>query len=179
MSACANWSGNLAGTEEKTGLLKRSSYVDVLLSEAGRALQQGSALSVALLKFTVPPQKDRSANEAVLDNVLQQVGRLVTARIRQSAVAVRYARNTLALILADTKEKEARHTLDRLRLEMANPLPVFTAGIAEAVLQQGYEPADVITELINRTEDALQTALRQGGYSIHVQAPWNETETAS
>ena len=113
---------------------------------------------MALLKFTVPPQKDRSANEAVLDNVLQQVGRLFTARIRQSAVAVRYARNTLALILADTKEKEARHTLDRLRLEMANPLPVFTAGIAEAVLQQGYEPADVITELINRTEDALQTA---------------------
>lgn len=172
---------NLAGTEEKSGLLKRSSYLDVLLSETARALQQGSSLTVVLLNFGAPSELMRHVGEPALDHMLQQIGQVVSARIRQNSLAVRYDPATVALILSDTNEREAWHTTDRLRTEVASlrfpahtRVPIITAGIAEAVLQPGLEPADVVTELINRVEAALQLALGQGGNCIHAQAPWND-----
>jgi transcriptional regulator with GAF, ATPase, and Fis domain len=42
---------NLSVTDEKSGLLKRASYIDLLLAESKRAIQNASALSVLLLKF--------------------------------------------------------------------------------------------------------------------------------
>jgi len=42
---------NLSVTEEKSGLLKRGSYLDLLLAESKRAVQNASALCVLLLQF--------------------------------------------------------------------------------------------------------------------------------
>ena len=42
---------NLSVTDEKSGLLKRASYIDLLLAESKRAIQNASALSVLLLQF--------------------------------------------------------------------------------------------------------------------------------
>ena len=38
----------------------------------------------------------------------------------------------------------------------------FSAGIAEAVVRQQFDSADVVTEVINRAELALDMALAQG-----------------
>jgi hypothetical protein len=38
----------------------------------------------------------------------------------------------------------------------------FSAGLAQAVIQQDYDPIDIVTEVINRTEHALATSLGQG-----------------
>ena len=38
----------------------------------------------------------------------------------------------------------------------------FSAGLAQAVIQQDYDPIDIVTEVINRAEHALATALAQG-----------------
>src|SRR6202162_474049 len=42
---------NLSVTDEKSGLLKRASYIDLLLAESKRAIQNASALSVLLMQF--------------------------------------------------------------------------------------------------------------------------------
>jgi len=42
---------NLSVTDEKSGLLKRASYIDLLMAESKRAVQNSSALSVLLLQF--------------------------------------------------------------------------------------------------------------------------------
>jgi hypothetical protein len=42
----------------------------------------------------------------------------------------------------------------------------FCGGIAEAVVHPGYDPADIVTELINRAEAALQAALQHGGNKV-------------
>ena len=41
------------------------------------------------------------------------------------------------------------------------PLP-FNAGLAEAVMRTAYDPVDIVTEVINRAEQALHDALAQG-----------------
>jgi hypothetical protein len=38
----------------------------------------------------------------------------------------------------------------------------FSAGLAQAVIQQDYDPIDIVTEVINRAEHALATSLGQG-----------------
>jgi len=38
----------------------------------------------------------------------------------------------------------------------------FSAGLAEAVVQETYDPEDIVTEVINRAEFALATSLAQG-----------------
>ena len=38
----------------------------------------------------------------------------------------------------------------------------FSAGLAEAVVRENYDPVDIVTEVINRAEHALETALGQG-----------------
>src|SRR5207342_3806530 len=42
---------NLSVTDEKSGLLKRASYLDLLMAESKRAVQNASSLSVMLLQF--------------------------------------------------------------------------------------------------------------------------------
>ena len=38
----------------------------------------------------------------------------------------------------------------------------FSAGVAEAVIRAEYDPLDVVTEIINRAEQALAQAMAQG-----------------
>jgi hypothetical protein len=42
----------------------------------------------------------------------------------------------------------------------------FSAGLAEAVVRGEYDPVDIVTEVINRAEQALQTAIGQGAGKI-------------
>jgi hypothetical protein len=42
----------------------------------------------------------------------------------------------------------------------------FSAGIAEAVVRGEFDPVDIVTEVINRAEQSLQTAIGQGGGKI-------------
>ncbi len=38
----------------------------------------------------------------------------------------------------------------------------FSAGLAEAVVRESYDPVDIVTEVINRAEFALATSVVQG-----------------
>jgi hypothetical protein len=38
----------------------------------------------------------------------------------------------------------------------------FSAGLAEAVVRESYDPVDIVTEVINRAEHALAASLVQG-----------------
>ena len=51
-----------------------------------------------------------------------------------------------------------------IRIGKRPGLPV-TAGVAEAVLGGEIEPADIVTELINRVEAALEAAYADGASS--------------
>ncbi len=159
----------LAVTDEKSGLLKRTSYVDVLLSEIRRSMQQKSTTALVLLHFGKASVLVRENGEAAVDSMMQDLGQLVSSHIRQNDVAVRYDMSTIAIILADTNDKNSFFVIDKLRklLETVTlpgkktPVTV-TAGIAEAVMNSDYDPVDIVTEVINRAESALDAAKAEG-----------------
>jgi diguanylate cyclase (GGDEF)-like protein len=169
---------NLSVTDEKSGLLKRASYLDLALAEAQRAAQQATPLSILLMHFGRGAAMIKEFGEPALEAVMDQVGQLFTANIRSNDLAFRYDTTTVAIILGDTAEKEALLAVEKLRKLVADvrmpgkdqPLP-FSAGLAEAVMRSAYDPVDIVTEVVNRAEQALHDALTQGAGTVLSLAP--------
>jgi diguanylate cyclase (GGDEF)-like protein len=169
---------NLAVTDEKSGLLKRSSYFDVLLSEAKRATAQNATASVLLFSFGRASALVKEIGEPAVEAMMQQVGQTICAQVRQNDIAVRYDLASIALILPDTNDKNAFFVVDKMRKVLAGqkmtgtdkPLTI-AVGIAEAVMQQQYEAIDIVTEVINRAEAALDAARAEGPNSAKALAP--------
>ncbi len=165
---------NLSVTDEKSGLLKRASYLDLLLAESKRAIQNASALSVLLLQFGRSAAMLKEYGESEVQAVMERAGQLIAANIRSNDLAFRYDTMTIAILLGETAEKEAMLAVEKLRKIISEVrLPAkddgsqghtaqFSAGLAEAVIRTEYDPVDVVTEVINRAEHALQQAMAQG-----------------
>jgi diguanylate cyclase (GGDEF)-like protein len=164
---------NLSVTEEKSGLLKRSSYLDLLLAESKRAVQNGAALSVLLMQFGRSAALIKEYGESGVESMMEKIGQQIAANIRTNDLAFRYDTTTLAIILGETAEKEAMMAIEKLRKIIGGVrLPAkdgaekghaldFSAGLAEAVVKESYDPLDIVTEVINRAEHALATSLAQ------------------
>ncbi len=165
---------NLSVTEEKSGLLKRGSYLDLLLAESKRAVQNAAPLSVLLLQFGRSAALIKEYGEAAVEGAMEKIGQQFAANIRTNDLAFRYDTTTIAIILGETAEKEAMMAIEKLRKIIAGVrLPAkegsekghameFSAGLAEAVVKENYDPVDIVTEVINRAEHALSTSLAQG-----------------
>jgi len=168
----------LAVTDEKSGLLKRASYIDVMTAEVKRSMQQNTPMTLMLLNFGKASALTREGGEAALEAVMQNVGQSLSANIRQTDTALRYDRTTIALVLGDTKDANGSFVVDKLRKAVASvkapgtgkPISM-TVGIAGAVTHKDYDPADIVTEVINRAEQALDMALSHGPNSAHSLAP--------
>jgi diguanylate cyclase (GGDEF)-like protein len=175
----------LAVTDEKSGLLKRPSYLDVLLSEVRRSLQQKTPLTLMLLHFGKASAMVKEIGEAPVESMMQQIGQTLASHIRQNDVAIRYDLTTIALVLSDTTEKNAFLVVDKMRKVLAptkvpgtERTPPISAGIAEAVLQERFDAVDMVTEVINRVESALEMARAEGGNKAHSLAPVVQSNAA-
>ncbi len=164
----------LAVTDERSGLLKRSSYLDVVLSEVQASVQQQSPLSVALMSFGRPSALVKEFGEAAVEQMMQQIGQAVSSHIRQNDVAVRYDFTEIALLLSDTGEKNAVLAIEKLRRAISTvhlpgkeQSPVVHVGLAEAIRRKEYDAVDIVTEVINRVEAALTLSKAQQQSSVH------------
>jgi len=165
---------NLSVTDEKSGLLKRASYIDLLLAESKRAIQNASSLSVMLLQFGKSAPLIKEYGEAEVQRVMEKAGQLIAANIRSNDLAFRYETTTIAILLGETAEKEAMLAVEKLRKIVSEvrfpakeegakgPTAQFSTGLAEAVIRTEFDPVDVVTEVINRVEHALGQAMVQG-----------------
>ena len=173
---------NLSVTDEKSGLLKRASYLDLLMAESKRAIQNASQLSVLLMQFGKSSQMIKEYGEAEVQSVMEKVGQLFGANIRSNDLAFRYDTTTIAILLGETAEKDAMLAIEKLRKIIADvrfpakegnegQRALFSAGLAEAVIRTEYDPLDVVTEVINRAERALSQAMSQGPGKIVALAP--------
>ncbi len=160
---------SLAVTDERTGMLHRSSYLDCLLTEAARAQKQNGRWSLLLMQLGRANQLVREHGEEAVRHFMDDVGQAVVAHLRPSDVAIRYDHTTLALVLPDTKGQDVFLVVEKMRkisggLRVSDkPAPPLTCGIAEALLDGDTDAVDTVTELINRAEEALDTAHKEGG----------------
>jgi len=169
---------NLAVADEKTGLLRRSSYQDCLLREIQRARTQGTPLAIALVQLDRGQELLQQHGEVQLERHLEQVARAFQPEVRQNDLAVKYAAWALAFILPETPVAGAQALAEKLR-KMASALrPPWdgaalsvSAAVAEAAIKPEYDGEDIVTELINRAEIGLERTCSQGGDTIVALAP--------
>src|SRR5207253_3813476 len=140
---------SLSVTDEQSGLLKRASYLDLLMAETRRAVQQSTPVTVALMQFGKGSAMVKEHGEKAVEAVMQKIGQLFAANIRQNDLAFRYEMTTIALVLGETVEKEALMAVEKLRkllaeVKLSDEILPFSAGLAEAVVRQQFDPADIV-----------------------------------
>jgi diguanylate cyclase (GGDEF)-like protein len=158
---------SLSVTDEQSGLLKRASYLDLLMAETRRAVQQSTPVTVTLMQFGKSSVMLKEHGEKAVEAAMQKIGQLFAANIRQNDLAFRYEKTTIALVLGETGEKEALMAIEKLRkllaeVKLSDEIVPFSAGLAEAVVRQQFDPVDIVTEVINRADKALDAAVAQG-----------------
>jgi diguanylate cyclase (GGDEF)-like protein len=168
---------SLAVTEEQSGLIKRSSYLDVLQSEVRRAMTQNSTSTIMLVSLDAS-LRIKELGEAGVDAAMDKVAKSILPLLRQNDIAVRYNLSTIALLLPDTNGKNAFFVHEKVRKAVGDlripgcPADLqMNVGIAEALVDREFEPVDIVTELINRAESALLMARSDGGNKAHAIAP--------
>jgi diguanylate cyclase (GGDEF)-like protein len=162
-------------SDERTGLLSRSSYLSCLLTEADRSRTQGTPLSLAILQIDRGPEILRQQGESPVERFLEQLSRSLQPIVRQNDVAVKYTSWSLAFILPDTTLAGAQNLADKLRRAASGVRPpwdstpiTLSAGIVEAVAKPDFESEDIVTDLINRAEGSAEEARKAGGDTIVV-----------
>jgi diguanylate cyclase (GGDEF)-like protein len=160
-------------SDDRSGLMSRSSYVGCLLNEADRARTQGTALSLAILQIDRGSEMLRQQGEGPLEKFLEQLARSLQPMVRQNDMAVKYTSWALAFILPDTTISGAQNLVEKLRRAAAGVRPpwdstqiTLSAGIVEAAARQEYESEDIVTDLINRAEFSIEEARKQGGDTV-------------
>src|SRR5215510_4085367 len=91
-----------------------------LLSEVRRSLQQKAPMTLMLLHFGKASAMVKEIGESQVEHMMQQIGQALASHIRQNDVAVRYDLTTIALVLADTTEKNAFLVVDKMRKVLAS-----------------------------------------------------------
>jgi diguanylate cyclase (GGDEF)-like protein len=160
-------------SDERSGLLSRSSYQSCLLTEADRARTQGTPLALTILQIDRGAELLRQQGESPLERFLEQLARSLQPIVRQNDVAVKYTSWSLAFILPDTTLAGAQNLADKLRRAASGLRPpwdstqiTLSAGIVEAVPKPDYDSEDIVTDLINRAEFSIEEARKRGGDTV-------------
>ena len=160
-------------SDERSGLLSRSSYQSCLLTEADRAKTQGTPLALTILQIDRGAEIMRQQGESPVERFLEQLARSLQPIVRQNDVAVKYTSWSLAFILPDTTLAGAQNLAEKLRRAATGLRPpwdstqiTLSAGIVEAVAKHEYESEDIVTDLINRAEFSIEEARKKGGDTV-------------
>ena len=160
-------------SDERTGLLSRSSYQSCLLTEADRSKSQGTPLSLAILQIDKGTEILRQQGESPVEKFLEQLSRSLQPIVRQNDVAIKYTAWSLAFILPDTTLQGAQNLADKLRRTAANIRApwdsgqvTLSAGLVEAVAKPEFDSEDIVTDLINRAETSVEEARKRGGDTV-------------
>jgi diguanylate cyclase (GGDEF)-like protein len=160
-------------SDERTGLLSRSSYQSCLLTEADRARTQGTPLALTILQIDRGGELLRQQGESPMEKFLEQLARSLQPIVRQNDVAVKYTSWSLAFILPDTTLDGAQNLADKLRRAAAGIRPpwdasaiTLSAGIVTAVAKSDFDSEDIVTDLMNRAESSIEEARKRGGDTV-------------
>jgi len=160
-------------SDERSGLLSRSSYQSCLLTEAERARTQGTPLALTILQIDRGAELLRQQGESPVERFLEQLARSLQPIVRQNDVAVKYTSWSLAFVLPDTTIAGAQNLAEKLRRAASGVRPpwdatqiTLSAGIVEAVAKADFDNEDIVTDLINRAEFSIEEARKRGGDTV-------------
>ncbi len=176
---------DLSVTDENSGLLKRASYLDLLMGEMRRSLQHKTSACVSAA-FAAGRQGSKGARRYARSRAPCS-GSGSWWRGTSGRMIWRFAtrRRVLRLCWARPREKEALMVVEKMRRLITAAMgekqlaTSLNAGVAEAVIRPEFDPVDIVTEVINRVESALEKSVAEGaGKSVALAAAMSAAAVA-
>jgi diguanylate cyclase (GGDEF)-like protein/PAS domain S-box-containing protein len=152
----------LAATDGMTGIANKRTLLERLAVELSRVAQRAAPLSLVLMDVDHFKSYNDQFGHPAGDQVLTQVAKLLLANARSSDLVARYGGEEFVLLLPNTSDAGARRMAERCRAAIAQaPFPhrAVTASFGVATV---HGPAGSAGELLERADQALYVAKRQG-----------------
>ena len=144
-----------ARTDSLTGLPNRRGWDERLASMLATAQRTGEPLSVVLVDLDRFKAYNDTHGHAAGDHLLEQLGTLLAARIRDTDVAARWGGEEFALGLPGCSAADAAAVVGSMRRRLPDH-QTFSAGVAQ---WDGVEPPEA---LLRRADVALYAAKANG-----------------
>jgi|TARA_B100000315_G_scaffold170864_1_gene159379 diguanylate cyclase len=157
-----------AMTDALTGIANRKYFDVTLRTEAMHSMEDGSSLCLMLLDIDFFKKFNDNYGHQTGDDVLKLVAHTMSANIKGRDTAARYGGEEFAVILPDTVLETASVVAEKIRTtieskrfrkkQTGEELDTITISIGVAE----FHPGESLTELIQRSDDALYQAKGTG-----------------
>jgi diguanylate cyclase (GGDEF)-like protein len=157
-------SEHMARVDSLTGLLNRRSLDEILPSEIGRHSRYGGVFSLMVLDLDSFKALNDNYGHLAGDELLRQVGIIMSNAIRESDRAFRYGGDEFAILLPQTTIEAATKVAERIRQQTYAMMEIGTKPISVSLGLASW-PADgvVANDIIAAADVALYQAKRAGG----------------
>lgn len=156
----------LSITDELTGLYNKRWYSSKLASEVDHARRLGRPLSLLILDVDHFKNFNDAHGHAAGDEVLAELGRIITRTFRKTDIPCRYGGEEFAVVLPDTELEDAVAIAERLRRSFgATRFQISRKERARATISLGVSrmtESDDEASLFERTDKALYQAKESG-----------------
>ena len=155
-------------TDALTGIPNRKFFDARLREAASDAMESGEPMSLLILDIDHFKQFNDSYGHQLGDQVLRLVARTLTDSVKGRDTPARYGGEEFAIILPQTRLKDAigladqiRHTIMRRRIVRKNTGDDF-GTITLSIGVSSYRPGEQLLQTVRRADDALYQAKRSG-----------------
>jgi diguanylate cyclase (GGDEF)-like protein len=154
-----------ARVDALTGLGNYRFLVERLGEECRRATRYGLPLALAMIDVDGLKRLNDTRGHAAGNTVLERVGRVLRAEVRESDAAARYGGDEFVVLLPHTTVEEAARFAERVRRRLQAVGVPITVSVGVAALAPVEEVAAerLAERLIEAADGALYRAKRAGG----------------
>jgi diguanylate cyclase len=171
-------------TDALTGIPNRK-FFDTRLREAARdAMESGEPLSLLIADIDHFKQFNDTYGHQLGDQVLRLVARTLTDSVKGRDTPARYGGEEFAIILPQTRLKDAigladqiRRTITRRRIVRKNTRDDF-GTITLSIGVSCYRPGEQLLQTVRRADDALYQAKRAGRNRVVAEAALTPADQA-
>ena len=156
----------LASTDPMTGLATRRTFHDVVEREQLRSRRHQLPISCVMLDIDFFKHVNDSHGHQVGDDVIRQIGRILSTNVRGTDIASRYGGEEFCVILPETTEQQAQVWAERVRglisaLRIKAPDGLVSVNASMGVAEQMSDTTSV-EQLVDMADQALVVAKRAG-----------------
>jgi len=161
----------LATIDPLTSIPNRRKFDEVLEYEMNRDSRYKNELSLIFCDLDYFKKINDQHGHKIGDDVLQAFTRVISGNIRKTDVIARWGGEEFALLLPETSIMVAVRTAEKLRREIEQFEFLHVGHITASFGVTRYIEGDTEASLINRADDALYKAKKNGRNRVEVLSP--------
>ena len=152
----------LSETDYMLGIYNRAKFMKELEKEISRSNRYGNNLSLVMFDIDNFKELNDNYGHYVADDILKQVSKFVSKKLRKSDIFARYGGDEFIIILPNTNIDNAIEMTSRLKEKIHENTIIESFNISFSFGVTEYIKNENIDDFIKRVDDALYLAKEKG-----------------